>query len=72
MNSKVAIVILNWNGAKLLRQFLHSVVQFSSFDWVEVIVTDNGSTDESMSLLQNEFPGVKILDLQQNFGFARG
>lgn len=72
MNSKVAIVILNWNGAKLLRQFLPSVVQFSSFDWVEVIVADNGSTDESMSLLQNEFPGVKILDLQQNFGFARG
>ncbi|MFY9152984.1 MAG: glycosyltransferase family 2 protein [Prolixibacteraceae bacterium] len=69
---KIAIVILNWNGAELLRQFLPSVIQFSTFDFTEIIVADNGSTDESLSVLQNNFPEVKILDLKQNFGFARG
>ena len=72
MSPKVAIVILNWNGANLLRQFLPSVVQFSKGDFTEIIVADNGSTDESLSILSNEFPEVKALDLKQNFGFARG
>lgn len=69
---KIAVVILNWNGAKLLQQFLPSVVQFSTFDFTEIIVADNGSTDDSLSVLQSNFPEVKILDLKQNFGFARG
>ena len=70
--AKIAIVILNWNGAKLLQQFLPSVIQFSHFDYVEIVVADNGSTDESLSILRNQFPEVKILDLKQNFGFAQG
>jgi len=69
---KVAIVILNWNGAGLMKQFLPSVIQFSKNDSTDIIVADNGSTDQSLSLLQEEFPEVKILDLKQNFGFARG
>lgn len=69
---KTAIVILNWNGASLMRQFLPSVVQFSKSGNTEVIVADNGSTDDSISVLQREFPEVKILDLKQNFGFACG
>ena len=69
---KVAIVILNWNGAKLLKQFLPSVIRFSKNDSTDIIVADNGSTDDSLSLLKKEFPEVKILDLKQNFGFARG
>lgn len=72
MKSKIAIVILNWNGAKLLQQFLPSVIQFSKGGSTEIIVADNGSTDESLSLLGKEFQEVKILDLKQNFGFARG
>lgn len=72
MSPKVAIVILNWNGVTLLRQFLPSVVQFSKGDFTEIIVADNGSDDESLSILKNEFPQVKVLDLKQNFGFARG
>ena len=72
MSPKIAIVILNWNGATLLRQFLPSVVQFSKGDFTEIIVADNGSDDESLSILKNEFPQVKVLDLKQNFGFARG
>ncbi len=71
-NPRVAIVILNWNGAKLLRQFLPSVIEFSKGNSSEIIVADNGSTDESLSILRNKFPAVKIIDLKQNFGFARG
>jgi hypothetical protein len=72
MSTKIAIVILNWNGAKLLRRFLPSVIEFSKGDFTEIIVADNGSTDESLSILSKEFPEVKVLDLKQNFGFARG
>lgn len=70
--AKIAIVILNWNGAKLLQQFLPSVIGFSRGDSVQLIVADNGSTDDSLSVITNSFPGVEILDLKQNFGFARG
>lgn len=72
MSPKIAIVILNWNGAKLLQQFLPSVIEFSKGDSTEIIVADNGSDDQSLSLLRNKFPEVKIIDLQQNFGFASG
>ena len=72
MNPKIAIVILNWNGAKLLKQFLPSVIEFSDGDLTEIIVADNGSTDDSLQILLHNFPKVKILDLKQNYGFARG
>jgi GT2 family glycosyltransferase len=72
MNPQVAIVILNWNGAKLLNQFLPSVVEFSKIDSTRIIVADNGSTDDSLQILQHSFPEVEILDLKQNYGFARG
>lgn len=69
---RIAIVILNWNGAKLLQQFLPSVIEFSKGDSTDIVVADNGSTDDSLQILQNQFPEVKILDLHQNYGFARG
>ena len=69
---KIAIVILNWNGAKLLQQFLPSIVEFSKNDFTEIVVADNGSTDDSLQMLQHNFPEVKILDLKQNYGFAHG
>ncbi len=72
MSQKIAVVILNWNGVTLLRQFLPSVIRFSKGDFTEIIVADNGSDDESLSILKTEFPQVKVLDLKQNFGFARG
>lgn len=72
MSPKIAIVILNWNGAKLLQQFLPSVVSFSKSDSTEIIVADNGSTDHSLEILRNEFPEVTLRDLKQNYGFARG
>ncbi len=72
MNPKIAIVILNWNGAKLLQQFLPSVIEHSIGDFTEIYVADNGSTDYSLSILQQNFPEIRVLDLKRNYGFARG
>lgn len=69
---KVAVVILNWNGRKLLEQFLPSVVKYSNESWVEVIVADNGSTDDSVECMKQQFPLVKIIELDKNYGFAEG
>ena len=68
---KVAIVILNWNGAKMLRQYLPTVLNYSR-DEATVYVADNASTDESMELLRSEFPECKTIQLDQNWGFAEG
>lgn len=68
---QTAVVILNWNGAKLLRQFLPSVVETVNNDAV-VVVADNGSTDESVAILEQEFPTVLLCKLDKNYGFAEG
>jgi GT2 family glycosyltransferase len=67
---KIAVVILNWNGAKLLEQFLPSVIAFS--DEATIYVADNASTDTSIEVIQNQFPLVKIIQNTGNFGFAKG
>ncbi|MFC3878791.1 glycosyltransferase family 2 protein [Algoriphagus namhaensis] len=64
-----AIVILNFNGEKILPVFLPSVVSESSSD---IWVIDNASTDGSIALLQNDFPKVGLIQLSDNFGFAGG
>ena len=69
--SVVKVVILNWNGAAHLRRFLPSVVATVPPD-VEVVVADNGSTDDSAELLAREFPSVTLLRLARNYGFAGG
>ena len=66
---KLAIVILNWNGADMMRQYLPSVLENSMGD---VIVADNASTDGSVRMLLKEFPQVPVVVLEQNFGFAEG
>ena len=68
--NKTAVVILNWNGAKLLQQFLPSVIQFSPT--ATIYVADNASTDSSIAVLKTEFPSVKIIENTGNFGFAKG
>ena len=66
---KCAIIILNWNGEAMLRRYLPSVVEESK---VDIIVADNGSTDSSLAVLKAEFPTVKTIVLDQNYGFAEG
>ena len=68
---KIAIVILNWNGAKMLRQYLPSVLAYSR-DEAEVYVADNASTDESLELLEEHFPECRLIRLEKNWGFAEG
>lgn len=68
----VAVIILNWNGEKLLREFLPSVVANTDTSIADVIVADNGSTDGSRELLRKDFPQVKLLEFDENLGFAGG
>lgn len=69
---RLAIVILNWNGCDMMRRFLPTVLRCSQGDGVEVIVADNASTDDSVEMLRSEFPDVRIIQLDQNYGFAEG
>ncbi|MDG1037499.1 MAG: glycosyltransferase family 2 protein, partial [Polaribacter sp.] len=68
---KIAIVILNWNGQKLLEQFLPSVVNFSSEEAV-IYIADNASTDSSIEYIQKNYPLVKIVQNTVNGGYAKG
>ena len=69
---KLSIVILNWNGAAMLREFLPSVLAHSALEGVEVCVADNASTDESLEVMRQEFPDVRLILLDKNYGFAEG
>lgn len=68
---KAAVVILNYNGAELLKQFLPSVIQHTP-SWCRIIVADNASTDQSLEVLQVAFPHIERIELKQNKGFAGG
>ena len=69
---KVSVILLNWNGRKLLEKFLPSVVAHTPSDVAEVVVADNGSTDDSVAMLRERFPGVRLILLDRNYGFAEG
>ena len=70
-NPKVAIVILNWNGEGYLRDFLPSVMA-SDYPNLEIVIGDNASTDGSIDLLDRNYPHVRIIKNERNFGFAGG
>ncbi|QZT39015.1 glycosyltransferase family 2 protein [Halosquirtibacter xylanolyticus] len=67
----VAVVILNWNGASLLEEYLPSLVAHSTYDKCRLIVADNGSTDQSKRVVDN-FDTIEWLPLDKNYGFALG
>lgn len=74
-----SVVILNWNGADVMRQFLPSVLQYTTMPDTEVVVVDNGSTDSSMAYLQAlaDTPEAKaahmrVIAFPENYGFASG
>lgn len=69
---KVSVVILNWNGVEMLRTFLPSVIENTNPLLADVCVADNGSTDNSVEILQSEFPTVRLIRLDENYGFAEG
>lgn len=65
-----SVIIPNWNGEELLKDCLTSLFKqvLSNF---EVILIDNNSTDNSLGYIRKNFPRVKIMKLEKNFGFAR-
>lgn len=69
---KVAVVILNWNGRKLLEQFLPSVVNFTNTEIADIIIADNSSTDDSVEFLSSHYPSLEVIVLPQNYGYADG
>ncbi len=68
--TEVAVVILNYNGRNFLQQFLPSVIAHSSA--ANIIVADNGSTDDSILILEKEFPQIEIIKIGSNLGFCGG
>ncbi|MDE6318096.1 MAG: glycosyltransferase family 2 protein [Muribaculaceae bacterium] len=67
-----AVIILNWNGAEMMRRFLPEVVKTTPSGIADIIVVDNGSTDNSLKVLADEFPSVKVIAFDTNYGFAEG
>ena len=66
----IAVVILNWNGAQLLEQFLPSIIAYS--EDATIYVADNASTDHSIEVIKTKFPTVKLIQNEDNYGFAKG
>lgn len=71
-NKPVAVIILNWNGEALLQEFLPKVIATTNEKLADIIVADNGSTDNSVEFIEKEFPNVKLLKFTENHGFAEG
>ena len=67
---KCSVIILNWNGVQMLRQYLPSVLANTPKDDIEVVVADNGSTDGSLEWLRTQ--PVRLIVLDKNYGFAGG
>lgn len=68
----VAVIILNWNGERLLSEYLPEVIKNTNPDFAEIVVADNGSTDGSVALLERDFPEVRLMKFDRNYGFAEG
>ncbi len=66
-----AVVIVNWNGEKLLPVCLKSL-QNQTYKRFKIILVDNGSVDGSVNYVKQNFPEVQIIELSKNFGFAKG
>ncbi|MCB0476734.1 MAG: glycosyltransferase family 2 protein [Crocinitomicaceae bacterium] len=67
---EIAVVILNWNGHKLLEEYLPSVVSYSGS--ATIYVADNASTDDSVKFIKDHYPQIKIVQNDENGGFAKG
>lgn len=68
---KVAVVLLNWNGSELLKKFIPPILRHTPKDLATIYVADNGSSDDSLTVLKN-FPEIEPIILDKNYGFAGG
>ena len=71
MSKRVAVVILNYNTRDFLSGFLPSVCA-TDYDNLEIVVADNASADGSAELVISEFPQVRLIRFDQNYGFTGG
>lgn len=68
--NKIAVVILNYNGLKLMQKYLPTVIENTTK--ADIIVADNGSTDGSVEWLKKTYPELRIIAFEKNYGFAEG
>ena len=67
-----AVVILNWNGLKMLRQYLPTLVERTRDEGAFIVIADNGSTDGSLEWLEENYPGIRRVEFDKNYGFTGG
>ncbi|AXJ01218.1 hypothetical protein CYPRO_1968 [Cyclonatronum proteinivorum] len=67
----VSVIVLNWNGSHHLRTYLPSLLR-TDYARLEIIVADNASEDDSLAVLTREFPEVRVLAFEENFGYCGG
>ena len=67
--NQVAIVILNYNGKAHLECFLPSIIKYKQDH--TIIIADNASTDDSLEFLKIYYPSIRIIENNENFGFAK-
>ena len=67
----VAVIILNWNGKKDTLACVKSVTR-QEFEHLQIVIVDNASTDDSVSVFRKKFPNLKILENKTNLGYAAG
>lgn len=72
MKPDLAIVLLNWNGRSLLEEFVPRLIEHTPSEDADLIVIDNGSTDDSLQWLASHAPSVRVVSLDRNLGFAGG
>src|SRR4029077_17349965 len=70
-NNKVSIIVVNWNGERFLRECLRAL-SGQSYASCEIILVDNGSSDNSVRFARENFPEVKVVELSENKGFTGG
>jgi len=71
VNPLVSVVVLNWNGARYLPSCVESA-RHQTYQPIEIIVIDNGSTDDSVHLLRDNYPEIRLVVHHENLGFAQG
>jgi GT2 family glycosyltransferase len=72
MPKPIALILLNWNTPEYTADCIKSVLQYCNEDHFDILVTDNGSTDGSLTTLQQQFPDLIYIDNGENLGFAEG
>lgn len=68
---KVAVILVNFNGEKYCQKCINSIMK-QTYPEVDIVFVDNASIDNSVSMVKNEFPKVKIITLKENMGFTGG